>query len=282
MVLVSVVMPIGRVDQDLVLQFEALDSQSYSGPWELVLSLNTNEEDEIEKLNKLVDKIDKPTVKVVDSSQVRSASYARNIGVKNSQGEFLIFCDGDDIADSDWLSEIVGFLQENPQKAVGGQLGEDVLAIPGQESWRPPATPGALPRFLDHPYLVSANMGLSRESFEKAGGFDEDLIRCEDIAFSWELINLNIDIEYLDSAIIHYRHRKGLKNLLKQHYMYGRGFSQLLSRFGTPGSSENISTINKFKPNGQKVASKNTVYFLRRGAIALGRIVGLVEQRFKK
>ena len=81
--------------------------------------------------------------------------------------------------------------------SVGGHLDESVLAVPGQEDWRPPATPGGNPSFLGHPYLVSANMGVHREDFEAVGGFDTTLIRGEDIAVSWALIERGIELGHV-------------------------------------------------------------------------------------
>jgi hypothetical protein len=162
--------------------------------------------------------------------------------------------------------------------AVGGHLEERLLSIPGQESWRPEATPGELPSFLGHPYLVSANMGLRRNAFDKVGGFDTTLIRGEDIALSWDLIEAGVDLAYAPKAVMHYRHRKGLWPMMRQHYLYGRGFSQILARRGVPGDT-GTAGLRSLKPNGQSVAQLSLVYFLRRGSIAAGRVVGLVAER---
>jgi len=282
MVDVSVVIPIGRVDEELKLQFDALDNQNFTGSWELILSLNSRNSAEKEKLDTLAKEFKSAQVIVADSSSVKGASYARNVGAKQCSAEFILFCDGDDIAEESWISKLFLALQNSPNSAVGGHLEEDLLSIEGQENWRPPATPGELPSFLGHKYLVSANMGVSKQNFLDVGGFREDLIRCEDIAFSWDLIEKGIDLEYVPSAVIYYRHRKGLKSMIQQHYLYGRGFSQLLKRQGTPGGSEENSFLSNLKPNAQPVSSKNFVYFTRRGSIAAGRIVGLAEERFRK
>jgi glycosyltransferase involved in cell wall biosynthesis len=154
---VSVVIPVGRVDGDLPAQLDALATQGYAEPWELVLSLNTDDRAERRALEALL--ADRPGLPatIVDSSDVRSASHARNVGAAAASGELLLFCDGDDLADPVWMAELVVALDGH--RAVGGHLDEELLAIAGQEHWRPPATPGALPTFLGQPFLVTANMG---------------------------------------------------------------------------------------------------------------------------
>lgn len=280
---VSVVMPVGRVDDDLPLQLEALDGQSYDGPWELVLSLNSDDPVQRQALDRLVEQPAERTIggrtstRIVDSSAVRSASHARNVGASEASGELLLFCDGDDIADVDWMAAMIKALAT--ARAVGGFLDEELLSVPGQEGWRPPATPGALPEFLGFPYFVSANMGIFRSEFEAVGGFDTTLIRGEDIAFSWDLIERGVELVYAPDAIMHYRHRRGMWPMMKQHYLYGRGFSQILARRGTPGSDDASTGLKALKPNNQSVDAKSVAYFARRGSIAAGRVVGLVKER---
>lgn len=273
---VSVVMPVGRVDDDLAGQLDTLVAQTWAEPWELICSLNSPEPVERLNLETLLSERPALRARIVDSSDQRSASHARNVGAAAAAGELLLFCDSDDLAEPDWIAEMVAAL--GTAGAVGGHLEEQLLAIPGQEGWRPEATPGDLPRFLGHPYLVSANMGLRRNAFDKVGGFDTTLIRGEDIALSWDLIEAGVDLAYAPKAVMHYRHRKGLRPMMRQHYLYGRGFSQILARRGVPGAT-GTSGLRSLKPNGQKVADKNLVYYLRRGSIAAGRVVGLAQER---
>ena len=274
---VSVIMPVGRVDGELNDQIEALRGQTYAHSWELIMSLNTPDGEQRRKLDELVGSLSDLEVKVVDSSSRRSASHARNVGAGEAQGQLLLFCDSDDIAHKDWIENLTAALDY--YGAVGGFLDEDVLSVPGQEHWRPPATPGELPRFLGHPYLVSANMGVTRTNFEAVSGFDTDLIRGEDIAFSWDLLDRGVELGYSSEAVMYYRHRKGLQAMMQQHYLYGRGFSQILARRGTPDGEGTATGLAALRPNGQSVARKSLPYFLRRGSIAAGRVVGLVEER---
>ena len=273
---VSVIMPIGRADDDLGRQLAALEKQDFSDRWELVLSLNTDSSAERRRLDDLVAVRSFDVVTIVDSSDLRSAAHARNVGAAAAAGSLLMFCDGDDIADRAWLSTMVRALETHD--VVGGHLDETLLEIDGQQDWRPPATPGALPTFLGQEYVVSANLGLHRRHFEASGGFDTSLIRCEDIDFSWNLVELGIEMTYIEGAVMHYRHRRGLQPMMRQHYLYGRGFSQLLARRSVPGE-EKRTGLAALKPNNQSVQKKTAVYYCRRGSIAVGRVVGLVEQR---
>lgn len=271
MIDVSVVMPVGSIEPELGDQLAALSMQTYTGPWELVLSLNAPDaRAELEQA--LTDfTVADVAVSVIDSSAVRSASHARNAGAVAAKADRIAFCDSDDIADRHWLASMMLALETH--RAVGGFLEEDRLAVTGQENWRPPATPGGNPSFLGHDFLVSANMAIWADDFHEAGGFDETLLRGEDIAFSWALLRRGTALGYSPDAVMHYRHRKGLRPMMKQHYLYGRGMSQILARLGTPdGGSATL------RPNGQRIEKMSIVHVLRRGSIAVGRVVGLVDE----
>jgi cellulose synthase/poly-beta-1,6-N-acetylglucosamine synthase-like glycosyltransferase len=275
--LVSVVVPVGRVDEHLPLQLDALADQDYEGAWELVLSLNTADHLERERLAAVVADRPRLVARIVDSSQLRSASHARNIGAAASRGDRLLFCDGDDVADRSWISSLAEALDSAP--AVGGHLEEELLAVPGQERWRPPATPGGLPTFLGKPFVVTANMGILRAAFDDSGGFDTSLIRGEDIALSWALLDRGLELAYVPDAVVHYRHRRGLGAMMRQHFLYGRGMSQLLARREVPGEDRPPSALGALRPNGQAVAHRGLPYVLRRGSLAAGRVAGLLEAR---
>ncbi len=271
---VSVVMPVGSVDPTLESALDHLDAQIVSFEWELVLALNTKDPVARRLLEGLVD-AHAFDARIIDASDVRSASHARNVGANHARGEKLAFCDGDDQAEPDWLQQLIDALE--PGTAIGGHLGEEELVVPGQENWRPPATPGNLPAFLGADYLVSANMALWAEDFAAVGGFDCDLIRGEDIDFSWRLIESGIELRYEPTAVMHYRHRAGLRSLLQQHYLYGRGMAQVLARRPPPGVESSGNRM--LQANGQKTENQSVVHVLRRGAIAAGRVRGLLDDR---
>lgn len=274
--LVSVVIPVGSVDDLLPLQLAALEAQDFEGAWELVLSRNTDEAAAGDALDALAAGFGAAPVRVVDSSDVRSASHARNVGAREAAGAIIVFCDGDDEAEPNWLATIVDATA--PGVAVGGHLAEERLQVPGQENWRPPATPGELPSYLGHPYLVSANMALAASDFHAVGGFDESLLRGEDMAFSFALADHGVALRYEAAAVIHYRHRKGLRNMLRQHYLYGRGMSQIILRGALPEADQG----SMFRANGQRPDKQSLVHVLRRGSIAAGRVVGIAEEKLRR
>lgn len=279
---ISVVMPVGNVDGNLVQQLDALSSQTHPEHWQLVVSVNTPNRQNRQRVSSLLANRPNLNAILVDSSDHLGASHARNAGAAVAEGDYLLFCDGDDIVDPRWVTAMDQALAR--ADAVGGHLEEERLMIDSQQGWRPLATPCALPRFLGFPYLITANMGIRADLFAEVGGFDTTLTRGEDIAFSWDLLNLGHKLHYYEDAVVHYRHRKGLWSMMHQHYLYGRGLSEILARRGLPSGQiagrvvpkpSKRSRLALLKPNGQSVIKRSPVHYLRRGSIAVGRVVGL-------
>ncbi len=276
--LISVVVPVGRVDAHLREEVDALRAQDTDRPFEVVLARNTDDPAAVAALDEMVRAIDDPRFRVVPAADRRGAAHARNAGAAAATGSILAFCDADDVVDPSWLGALVAGLEG--YDAVSGHV-VDLGLTERQAGARPPTTPDALPTFLGVPYLLSGCLAVSREIFDEVGGFDEDMIRCEDIAFSWSLLGRGRTIGFVPEASLAYRHRPGLRPMVQQHFHYGRGMAQVLARYGIPDGDgfQKPSGLGMLRPNGQPGGRRSFASFARRGALAAGRVTGIVEER---
>ncbi len=273
---VSVVVPVGAVDDLLARQLGAVLSQCTSFSFEVIVSLNSSAPADRVALDATVRAIGDPRVRVVSSADRRGAAHARNVAARASAAPLLAFCDADDEVRDRWLAALVRGL--DAADAVTGHVHE--LAPPQQQAWRPPATPGRLPTFLGVPYVLSGNLAIRRDAFVAVGGFDETLTRCEDIAMGWALLSKGYRLGYVEDAVLDYRHRSGLLALMRQHYLYGRGMAEVVSRYPVPadGQPRRLKGLALLRPNAQP-APLSTPTVLRRASLAAGRAVGLLLER---
>ncbi len=274
-VAVSVIIPVGSVDAALDRQVDAVVHQAGVNRFEVILAMNAatpvNDEDALRRWSCP----QHVQLRVVPAPDRRGAAYARNVGARAARGDLLAFCDADDIVEPGWLHALTEALGHGD--AVTGCV-IDVFPDTRTAAWHPPATPGTLPSFLGSEYLLSGNLGVHRNPFEVVGGFDESLTRCEDIAFGWALTGAGFSIGYAPDARLQYFHRKGFVAMLRQHYQYGRGMSEVLSRYGAieHGDDGSSNPLHRLRPNGQAVARRTFGGTARRGALAVGRIRGLI------
>lgn len=278
---ISVVVPVGGVDEPLSEQLQALARQDLEAEFEVILAFNSAQETMLQSLCRMVEALGDSRFRIVDASERRGASFARNTGARAARSEVLAFCDGDDVVHPTWLREITNALADFD--AVGGQLHNFGLSAT-EAAARPPATPGELPRFLGVPYIVSSSMAITRPVFDATSGFDETLIRCEDIAISWKLLSLGFSLGFAADAHTDYRNRPGSVSMMRQHFHYGRGMSQVLMRYGIPDGPgwSQPRGFSLLRPNGQPGGRKSLVGVLRRGALAAGRSAGIVSEHTRQ
>jgi len=268
----SIVIPMGRIEPALDLQLDALLNQPTEVDFEIILSHNMPTPEGRRCLEAMLARRSDPRIRFVEATGRASAAHARNVGAAAAKARVLAFCDADDVVHPGWIDAMYEAL--DVYDAVTGEVVEAVP--PGQEHWRPPATPGKLPEFHGTPYILSGNLGITRRAFETVEGFDERLTRCEDIAIGWKLQNTGHTLGYAPKAKLDYHHRAGLAKMLKQHFQYGRGMAEVLANYSNPlATKREGGGLQVLKANGQQ-HRRTPVSIARRGAIALGRLVGLV------
>ncbi len=272
---VAVVIPVGSIDAVLAQQLARVLAQTDVALTEVVLSVNSTQPSVVSGVRSVVESAGDSRVRIVDSSDRKGAAHARNVGAVSSVCPVIGFCDADDLVHDGWLSALLQALAEFD--AVSGDV-VDVFPDERMRHWYPSTTAGALNQFLGKPYLLTGNLAIHRAAFEAVGGFDETLTRCEDIAISWSLLRAGYTIGHAAGAVIDYRHRDGVSAMLRQHYSYGRGMSEVLRAFGTPEAEGRVaSSLGMLRPNGQSTSRLSVASVMRRSAIAAGRLRGLVR-----
>jgi glycosyltransferase involved in cell wall biosynthesis len=153
---------------------------------------------------------------------------ARNLGLENSTGDFYIFVDSDVIVPVHWLEEVFNKINEENLDAFGGP-------DKAHESFSPvlKAIDYAMTSFITTGGLRgkkgkklakffprSFNMGLSKNTYDKIGGFGS-LRHGQDIEYSNRIIKSGAKVEFLENAYVYHKRRTSLKKFFKQAFNWG-------------------------------------------------------------
>lgn len=108
----------------------------------------------------------------------------RNFGASQSSGKILVFLDADCTVNPDWLREAGRYLDQTGICCFGSPP-----VVPEQSTWVQRAWFHVRRKkgCVETDWLESMNMFVRREAFEEVGGFNAELVTCEDYDLSLRL-----------------------------------------------------------------------------------------------
>jgi len=148
---------------------------------------------------------------------------ARNAGVAElrNRAETLVFCDADDIVDSEWLHFISRALLDGSADVVGGVLSchglgkkSPIILAPEADYWHLQS-------------LFGGNIGLTRSAWELLGGFDGSLRCCEDTDLAWRAAGADLRVKVVPEAVVAVS-RKAIAREFAQRIRWGFWATRLL------------------------------------------------------
>jgi len=228
--LVSVVIPVKNGAATIGEQLEALSKQHYDGPWELLVVDNASTDDTRAIAENWADRF--PKLRVLDASARPGSSYARNFGAQAADGDFIAFCDADDVVAPDWIAALVKGAQEFD--AVTGPQEVTVINDEAVQSWRSPRAQ-TLPRARFLPFAPSCNLGVWADVFDRTGGFNEEYPQAHDVEWSWRAQLASFTLGYAPDAVVHYRYRSDARGIARQAYLSGLDSARLYRDYRREG-----------------------------------------------
>jgi len=164
----------------------------------------------------------------------KGPAAARNLGIKNAEGEIILFTGDDIIADRELLNiHFQEYLNSDEKTSILGFI-----------TWHPELKITKFMRYLEqgtqfnyqnlkdqdyvaYGYFVTSNVSLKKELLLKAGLFDEDfLYPCfEDVELALRLDSQGMKVKYVNSAKAYHYHETNLKAYSKRQYLAGKSIA---------------------------------------------------------
>ena len=191
----SVIVPARDAESTLPRALEALARQDFEGGYEVIV-VDDGSRDETAALARSA-----PGPVTVVQQEASGPAAARNRGVAAAGGRVLAFCDADCFPTPGWLAEGVAALQQ--ADLVQGKVLPD------------PTVPlGPFDRTLwvtwEAGLYETANLFVTRETFDRVGGFEEWLRveigkgMFEDTWFGWRAKRAGLSTVFSEEALVHH------------------------------------------------------------------------------
>ena len=157
----------------------------------------------------------------------RIQSAAWNLGFQLARGEVISIVSGHSILAPDYVSRAVETLVRTGADLVGGTVRATSDGIVGETIALAVSAPfgvgNATFRYTEtEEETDTVFMGFCwRRTYEKIGGFDEELVRNQDDEFSYRLRKAGGRILCNPQIVSYYKNRATLESLWRQYYQYG-------------------------------------------------------------
>jgi glycosyltransferase involved in cell wall biosynthesis len=272
---ISVVIPAYNAAATLAEQLQGLATQQYEGDWEVVIVDNGSTDGTAEVARRYSQRFN--AFAVIDGGRQRGHSAPRNAGAAAARGEFLAFCDADDVVAPGWLLAMADAARHFD--LVGGWLDVRPLNDDSTRSWHTPWPTDRLRSWL-LPYAVSANFAIWADVLRDLHGWSTNYeAGGEDVELSWRAQLAGYRLGFAPDAVVYYRYRSSLRQTARQAYAIGVGCEKILGDFaflrdGTHNGDENSASDQAIDGRGN--TSRRA---LRRAAWLVTRLPYLAGSR---
>jgi glycosyltransferase involved in cell wall biosynthesis len=169
--LVSVVMPVYNYGKMFHKSIESVFNSTYKNIELIIVNDGSTDEYVLKKLNSISNH---PNIKIIHQEN-GGPSNARNNGIKNSNGVYILPLDSDDMISPEYIQTCVNIIKRDknisPVYCDTNHVGQ-MSGIENRPEW-------SKERLIQGPFIVNCSM-FTRESFDLCGGYDEEMKGWED------------------------------------------------------------------------------------------------------
>lgn len=162
---------------------------------------------------------------------------ARNTGIRHSTGEIVAYTDSDCVVPPNWVKTLARNFRDPDISFVGGLVEgldkADFLSVYLDETFFP-VKPGFQGRQVTTDldllrFPAGCNMAFKRNALEKIDFFDERIdYGFDDLDPVEKLCSRGFKIVLDPEVSVYHQHRTSLREMLRQHFKYGRGGTLLI------------------------------------------------------
>jgi len=188
--MISVIIPTYNTALLIERTIRSVIDQRAAPEWEMIVVDDGSTDNTLD----MVECMREPRIRIFRQGRNLGPAAARNRGLREAQGEYCAFLDGDDYWNPDFLAETYAFLTSH-QEAVAVSVGQYHKVFGAPPKFVPGdigiTDPVLLPDFYafwaEHNHVCTGSVLMRTAVARQAGGQREDLRICEDLEF-WALL----------------------------------------------------------------------------------------------
>ena len=214
----SVIIPAFNAENTIDTTLQSLLAQENAGDFEIIV-VDDGSTDRTAEI------VGKYAVKLIRKENGGPAS-ARNLGVKKSSAEIVLFTDSDCIPANDWIQKMIEpFRDENVSGVKGVYISRNksliarIIQLEFEERYL------MLKKQKDIDFVDSYSAAFKKTAFQSVGGFDTSFPKAdnEDVDLSYKLAGAGYKMVFQPEAVVeHLGHPSSLKRYIK--VKFSRGF----------------------------------------------------------
>ena len=228
----SIIIPLYNRPQEIDELLYTLTKQTYL-QFEVLVIEDGSSNDAKHIIDKYVNLLDLKYFVKPNSGQ----GFSRNFGFEKANGDYFVIFDSDCLIPANYLEIVSDYLYEHKLDAFGGPDAAHDSFTPVQKAisyaMTSPFTTGGIrgnKKHIGQFHPRSFNMGLSREVWEKVGGFILTRLG-EDIEYSIRIHEAGFKIGLIPEAKVYHKRRTSFMQFYKQVHFFGRARINIYKHF---------------------------------------------------
>ncbi len=228
----SIIIPLYNRPQEIDELLSTLCKQSYTR-FEVLVIEDGSVKDAADIVTAYANRLDIKYYVKPNSGQ----GFSRNYGFERAKGDYFIIFDSDVLVPEDYLEIVKNYLYEHKLDSYGGPDAVHPDFTPIQKAinyaMTSPFTTGGIrgnKKHIGRFHPRSFNMGLSRQVYQKTGGFILTRLG-EDIEYSIRIGNNGFKTGLIPEAKIYHKRRTGFCRFYKQLHLFGRARINIYKHF---------------------------------------------------
>lgn len=197
--MISIIMPVYNRAYIVGDAIKSVINQTYKN-WELIVVDDGSKDNTKEVVSSFSDE----RIRFFSLGSNKGANYARNFGLKNSQGEYVAFLDSDNIWKKTFLKSRLGHIEKYNVDLLFGRINqEDSGNIWPENDAKEMKDKEDIIRIMSFGNLIDTNTVLMKKKcLQYVKGFDNDLRRFQDWDFFFALLCQDVSVKFVNNVLV--------------------------------------------------------------------------------